>query len=137
MGKCFFVTLACNKLFSTLGTEFIIQREHEKQFRNQNLRKKIFTLPGLESEIWQEIRLRPSIHTTCQNLKLKKPRVIIVFEFNFLQLVKFLFVCSFSISYSEELFSRKLGFLCGIFSKKTDSEQNFFCKKNVLTQLTP
>ena len=51
MGKCFFVTLACNKLFSTLGTEVINQREHEKQFRNQILKKNFFTLPGLESEV--------------------------------------------------------------------------------------
>ena len=50
-GKCFFVTLACNKLFSTLGTELINQREHEKQFKNQVLKENSFTVPGIESEI--------------------------------------------------------------------------------------
>ena len=89
MGKCFFVTLACNKLFSTLGTEVINQREHEKQFRNQILKKNFFTLPGLESEVWQEVRLRPSIHTTCQNLTRKKNASDYWFDFNFFRLVRF------------------------------------------------
>ena len=49
-GKCFFVTLACTKLFSTLGSELINQRENERQFKNQILKQNNFTGPGLESE---------------------------------------------------------------------------------------
>ena len=50
-GKSFFVTLACNKLFSSLGTEIFNHREHEKQFKIQTLKQNIVTVPGLESEI--------------------------------------------------------------------------------------
>ena len=49
-GKCFFVALAYNNLFSTLGTEIINQREHERQFKNQILKQNNVTVPGLESE---------------------------------------------------------------------------------------
>ena len=90
-GNCFFVNLACNKLFSILGTEIIIQPEHEKQFKSQILKQTIFTVPALESENWQNIRFRPNIYTTCQNLNWKKTRVLISFEINFL-FVRFLFV---------------------------------------------
>ena len=89
MGKCFFVTLACNKLFLTLETEFINQREHENSLEIKIWKKNIFTLPGLESEIWQEVRLRPSIHTTCQNLNWKKREWLLFLNSIFFSLSSF------------------------------------------------
>ena len=88
-GKCFFNTLACNKMFSNLGTEINNQRELEKHFKNQILKPNIFTVPGLESEIWQEVRLRPSIHTTCQNLNLKKREWFLILNSIFFGLSSF------------------------------------------------
>ena len=49
-GKCFFVNLACNKFFSTLGTEIINQPELEKTVIKSISDTNIFTVPGLESE---------------------------------------------------------------------------------------
>ena len=87
--KCFFVTLACNKLFSNMGTEINNQRELEKHFKNQILKQNIFTVPDLESEIWQEVRLRPSIHTTCQNLNWKKREWLLILNSIFFGLSSF------------------------------------------------
>ena len=57
-------------------------------------KKNIFTLPGLESEILQELRLRPSIHTTCQNLNWKKNASDYCFWIQFFSACQ-VFICLF------------------------------------------
>ena len=65
-----------------------------KRFWNEIRKQNVFTVPGLESEIWQNVRFRPIIYTTCQNLNWKKTRVTNNFEIKFL-FVRFLFVLWF------------------------------------------
>ena len=87
----------------------------------------IFTVPGLESEIWQNVRFRPNLYTTCQNLNWKKTRVTIYSEINFL-FVRFLFVFWFRKSQSDELSLENWDLYLEFFSKKSDSGQNYFGK---------